>query len=160
MSFIATANPPAHGTEPVVANDGFWPDIDREQLRKDIRLDGTATIERLHLAVEAAMWAVNDELREWQGEQLQAGFGTLAAVPAHQINGESVKTRQYLRAIYSHVQAQLAEAYRDMDTLPSGAAKEQRVLSALETRVDGYHQQLRWALADLRGVPRTIVELL
>ena len=47
-----------------------------------------------------------------------------------------------------------------METLPSGAAKEQRVLSALEIRVDSHHQQLRWAIADLQGLPRTIVELL
>ena len=112
------------------------------------------------LAVEAAMWAVNDELRAWQHTQLEAGHSTLAAVPAIQLGGESIKARQYRRAIYCHVQAQLAEAYRDMETLPSGAAKEQRVLSALEIRVDSHHQQLRWAIADLQGLPRTIVELL
>ena len=160
MSFIATANPPATGLETVVVNDGFWPDIDREQLRRDIRLDGTATPERLQLAVEAAIWAVNAELQEWQRAQMNAGHTTLAAVPAPQLGGESIKARQYRRAIYSHVQAQLAEAYRDMDTLPSGAGKEQRVLSALEVRVDGFNQQLRWAIADLQGLPRTIVELL
>ena len=160
MSFIATANPPATGLETVVQNDGFWPNIDREQLRRDIRLDGTATPERLQLAVEAAMWAVNDELRAWQHTQLEAGHSTLAAVPAIQLGGENIKARQYRRAIYCHVQAQLAEAYRDMETLPSGAAKEQRVLSALEIRVDSHHQQLRWAIADLQGLPRTIVELL
>ena len=58
------------------------------------------------------------------------------------------------------LQAQLAEAYRDMDTLPQGAGKEPRVLSALEVRVDGFNQQLRWAIADLQDKPRTIVELL
>ncbi len=160
MSFIATANPPAAGTEPVVANDGFWPDIGREQLRKDIRLDGTVTAERLHLAIEAAMWSINAELQAWQDEQLAAGHATLAAVPAKRLAGESVKARQYRRAIYSHVQAQLAEAYRDMDTLPQGAGKEPRVLSALEVRVDGFNQQLRWAIADLQDKPRVIAELL
>ncbi len=55
MSFIATANPPARGAEPAVGNDGFWPDIDREKLRAEIRLDGTVTMERLHKALLAAM---------------------------------------------------------------------------------------------------------
>ncbi|MBY0463446.1 MAG: head completion/stabilization protein [Burkholderiales bacterium] len=160
MSFIATANPPVHNAEPVVTNDGWWPDIDREQLRKDIRLDGTVTPERLVLAVEAAMWDVNNQLNAWRRVQLEAGHTSLAQVPAHQIVGQSVKVRQYTRAIYSHVQAQLAEAYRDMDTMLSGASKEQRVLSALEIRVDGFQQQLRWAIADLQDMPRTIVELL
>lgn len=160
MSFIATANPPVQGTEPVVANDGFWPDVDREQLRKDIRLDGTVTAERLQIAVLAAMWAVNAELQGWQIEQQASGWVTLAEVPAPSYAGQSIKASQYLRAIYSHVQAQLAEAYRDIDTMPQGAGKEQRVLSALEIRVDGFNQQLRWAIADLQGQSRVIAELL
>jgi hypothetical protein len=141
-------------------NDGFWPDIDREQLRSDIRLDGTVTPARLHLAIQAAMWSINAELQAWQDTQQAAGHTTLAQVPAKQLAGQSIKALQYRRAIYSHVQAQLAEAYRDMDTLPSGIGKEQRVLSALETRVDGLHQQLRWAIADLLGQPRTTAALL
>lgn len=160
MSFIATANPPARGAEATVANDGFWPDVDREQLRKDIRLDGTATPERLQLAVLAAMWAVNAELQAWKQEQIASGYATLADVPAPSAGGTSVKVQQYMRAIYSHVQASLAEAYRDMDTLPQGAGKEPRVLAALEVRVDGFHQQLRWAIADLQERSRVIAELL
>ena len=160
MSFIATANPPAAGTEPVVANDGFWPDIDREQLRKDIRLDGTVTADRLHLAIEAAMWSINAELQAWQDVQLEAGHATLAAVPARQLAGESVKARQYRRAIYSHVQAQLAEAYRDMDTTPSGDGKSERVRERIEARIDEHRRALRWAIADIKGQRRTTVELI
>jgi len=160
MSFIATANPPIAGQEPIIENDGWWPDIAREQLRRDIRLDGTVTPERLHLAIEAAMWEVNAELQPWQDSQIAAGYPVLEAVPSRQLGGDSIKARQYRRAIYSHVQAQLAETYRDMDTLPAGMGKEQRVLSALALRVEGFQQQLRWALADLQDKPRTIVELL
>lgn len=160
MSFIATANPPAATVEDVVVNDGFWPDIDREQLRRDIRLDGTVTADRLRGALEAAMWSINAELRDWQEEQIAAGHATIADVPAAQLGGQSVKHLQYLRAIYCHVQAQLAEAYRDIDTLPQGAGKEPRVLTALDVRIDGFNQQLRWAIADLRGASRAIVELL
>ncbi len=160
MSFIATANPPAATVETVVANDGFWPDIDREKLRRDIRLDGTVTTERLRVALEAAIWSINAEMQDWQAEQIAAGHATLADVPAVQLGGQSVKHMQYLRAIYYHVQSQLAEAYRDIDTLPQGAGKEPRVLSAIEVRIDSYNQQLRWAIADLRGTSRTIVELL
>lgn len=160
MSFIATANPPAASTEPAVTNDGFFPAIDCEQLRKDIRLDGTVTPARLQLAVMDAMWAVNAELREWRAAHVQAGRGTLGEVPAESIGGESVKVRQYRQAIYAHVQAQLAEAYRDMDTTPQGAGKEARVLSALEIRTDGFNQRLRWAIADLKDTSRVIAELM
>ena len=47
-----------------------------------------------------------------------------------------------------------------MDTLPQGTGKEPRVMAALEIRVDTFHQQLRWAVADLPGKSRVIAELL
>ena len=160
MSFLATANPPAHGTEPAVANDGFFPEVDCEALRVDVRLDGTVTPARLKLAVVSAMLAVNGELQQWRAAQELAGHTTLAEVPAASLAGESTKVHQYRKAIYAHVGAALAEAYRDMDTLPQGAGKEARVMGAIETRVDSYHQQLRWAIADLQGTSRVIAELL
>lgn len=159
-SFLATANPPAHGTEPAVANDGFFPAVDCETLRTDIRLDGTVTTARLKLAVVDAMLAVNGELQQWRTAQEQTGHATLAAVPAPTLAGESAKVHQYRKAIYAHVGASLAEAYRDMDTLPQGAGKEARVMGAIETRVDAFNQQLRWAVADLQGTSRVIAELL
>lgn len=160
MSFIATANPPDAALEPPIANDGFWPDIDRAALRQAIRLDGTVTAERLRPAILDAMAAVNAELQAWAEAQQEQGHATLAEVPAKTLDGESVKLRHYRRAVYSHVQAQLAEGYRDADTLPQGTGKEPRVLAALETRVDGFLQQLRWAIADLQGGSRVIAELL
>lgn len=160
MSFVATANPPARGAEPAVANDGWFPDIEREQLRKDIRLDGTATVERLAIAVEAAMASVNAELQEWAAEQRAAGHAKLADVPAPQVGGKSIKVMQYRNAIYWYVQAALAEAYRDMDTLPQGDGKSARVQAALDGRVEGFQQQLRWAIADVQSRSRVIAALL
>lgn len=160
MSFITTANPPVQGTEPAVANDGFFPAIDCAKLRDDIRLDGTVTPARLHAAIADAMWTVNAELREWRAAHLLAGRSTLADVPADSIAGESVKVRQYRQAIYAHVQAQLAEAYRDISTLPQGAGKDARVMTALDIRVDSFNQRLRWAIADLKETSRVIAELL
>ena len=160
MSFLATANPPVHGAEPVVGNDEFFPTIDCEALRNDIRMDGTVTAARLKLAVVDAMLAINTELQPWRTEQEKAGHATLADVPAPRLGGESAKVHQYRKAIYAHVGASLAEAYRDMDTLPQGAGKEPRVMAALEIRVDTFHQQLRWAVADLQGKSRVIAELL
>ncbi len=81
-------------------------------------------------------------------------------MPARQVDGKSVKPAQFLRAVQSHVQAELAEAYRDLDTLPNGEGKEGRVLSRLEIRVDTFQRNLRNAIADLRGRRRTIVELI
>ena len=164
MSFIATTNPPVKGTEGVVFNDGFFPDVDCERLRADARIETTVTPPRLTEAIEAAMWAINNELATWQALQLASGFATLADVPASVLgkdgDAESVKVKQYRNAIKWHVMAETAEASRDMSTLPQGAGKESRVMSGIETRVDGFHQKLRWAVADLQGRSRVIAELI
>ena len=158
--FVAVTNPPIKGAEASVANDGWWPDVNCEKLREDARLDGTVTPARLLLAVEDAMLSVNRELADWQAAQLELGYASLADVPATQLGGHSVKLKHYLRAIQSHVQSQLASAYRDIDTLPDGAGKESRVRSALEIRQDSLDTRTRHAIADLQGLPRVIAELL
>lgn len=160
MSFVATANPPNAAAELPLSNDGWWPDIDLQALRADCRLDGTVTAARLRRAVADAVVSVNAELIDWQAQQQAAGHASLAAVPAPQIDGKSAKTAKYLRAVAACVQADMAEAYRDTDTLPEGSGKQDRVLSKLEIRVDGFRRDMRWAIADLQEQRRVIVELM
>ena len=57
-------------------------------------------------------------------------------------------------------QADLAEAYRDIDTTPSGDGKSERVRERIEARIDEHRRALRWAIADIRGQRRTTVELI
>lgn len=160
MSFVVVANPPAAAAESPVINDGWWPDIDLKQLRDDCRMDGTITAPRLRRAVVDAVASINDELAAWQSAQWAAGHASLTDVPARQIDGKSAKLAQYLRAVGAAVQADLAEAYRDMSTLPEGANKEGRVMAAVEVREDGFRRALRWALADLQDRRRVIAELM
>lgn len=158
MSFIAV-NPPPVATETAIKNDGWFPDIDLQSLRDDIRLDGTVTPPRLRRSVINAVGSVNAELAEWQAIQRSAGFDSLEGVPAQTVDGKSMKLVHYLRAVAAYVQADLAEAYRDMGTMPEGVGKEARVLSKLETRVDDFRRDVRWAIADLKGQRRIICEL-
>ena len=164
MSFTATANPPAKGTEGVVINDGFFPDIDPERLRADALVETTVTPARLTEAIEAAMWAINAELRDWRELQESQGYETLADVPGAKFGKdgatESVRVKQYRHAIKWHVLAETAEVARDMATLPQGAGKEARVTSGVEVRTSGFNQRLRWAIADLQGRSRVIAELI
>lgn len=164
MSFTATTNPPAKGTEGVVRNDGWFPDIDPERLRADARIESTVTPARLTEAIEAAMWAINAELRDWREVQESLGFEALADVPAAMFGkdgaAESVRVKQYRHAIKWAVLAETAEVARDMSTLPQGAGKEARVTSGVEVRVSGFNQRLRWAIADIQSRSRVIAELI
>lgn len=159
MSFVAV-NPPPVTPEAAVKNDGWFPDIDLKSMREDMRLDGTVTAPRLRRSVINAVASVNAELADWQAMQRSAGYGDLAGVPSQAIDGKSLKVMRYMRAVAAYVQADLAEAYRDLDTLPDGAGKEARVYSKLEIRVDEFRRELRWAIADLKGQRRVIVELI
>ena len=160
MSFIAIVNPPTAAQEPVVQNDGWFPNIDPADLRATARLDGTVTPARLRHALIAAMASVNAELGIWQSGQAFIGHATLADVPAPAIGGESVKVQHYRRAVYAAVQADLAEAYREIDVTPQSAGKAARVTDKIDLKVDEHRRNLRWAISDILGLRRTTVDLI
>ena len=160
MSFIALANPPSTTEEPVVASNGWFPNINPADLRATARLDGTVTAARLRHALLAAMASVNAELGIWKAGQVFIGYANLGEVPAPQLAGESVLTQHYRRAVYAAVQADLAEAYREIDTTPSAIGKTERVIDHLQARIGEHRRAMRWAISDLLGIRRTTVDLI
>ena len=161
MSFVATVNPPKPDVEPTVQNDGWMPDMEPSAVRAVCQLDGTVTTARLIPALQAAMLSINAELQAWASEQrARYGYAALADVPAPQMGGVSAQVLRYRRAVHACLQADLAEAYRDLDTLPAGQGKESRVLSGYTTKVDDHRRAQRWAISDLLGIARSTVELI
>jgi hypothetical protein len=153
-SFVATAEPKT--PDAIVRNDGWFPDIGLEALRAAMRLDGTVTHERLREATVNAMASVNAELHTWQAHHVAVGHADLACVPAPAVGGESVQLARYRRAVYHLAHADLTERYRDFDTTKSGAQRAED----LDATIAHARRNARWALSDLRGVPRTTVELI
>ncbi|KAG0184743.1 hypothetical protein DFQ28_010635 [Apophysomyces sp. BC1034] len=161
MSLIATCAPgtataTATASLSVIANDGWFPDIDLASVRATMRLDGTVTPERLRDALIAAVARANATLAAWRDAQQAAGYARLADVPAAQVDGKSVQLARYRRAICHLVHADLAARYRDFDATASGHAKA----DALEATVDEARRIAHWALNDLQGMARTTVELI
>ena len=161
MSFVATARPPVAATEPPVANDPWFPDMNPEDVRNACRLDGTITPARLLPALKAAMLSINAELEAYRlDQQSRLGYASLADVPAPTVGGESAQVLRYQRAVHACLQADLAEAHRNMDTLPAGQGKEARVLEALQVQIDEHRRRPRWASSDLLGIARSTIELI
>ena len=154
MSFLST--PPTPTEDAVITNDGFFPNIEPLKLRAFARLDGTVTVDRLSYSILSAVTSVNAELGNFKAAQLLAGFDTLAAVPADQISGVNTKVIHYLRAVYSAVQADLIEHYRDFDTTGAG----DKAAEKLEQRTNDLRRNVRWAISDLLAIRRTTVELI
>lgn len=158
-SFIATADTNT-GTEPVsgatIENDGWFPDIELTELREETRLDGTVTDTRLRAAALDAMASCNDELGPWKARKLAAGYTRLADVPAPKLGNHSTHVIRYRRAVFNLVRADLTEQYRGYDSTKSGGQEAE----ALENTIDEARRNVRIALADIRGIRRTTVDLI
>lgn len=159
-AFVVTANPPAAGVEPVIVNDGWFPDINPAQVRAACRLDGTVTVERLRPALVDAILSVNNELESFKAEQQQTGADSLEQVPAPQVDGQSAKLLHYKRAVHYGLMADMAEAYRNLAQLPDSSGKASHVLERLVIEQNEHRRKQRWAIADLKGQRRVIAELI
>ena len=160
MSFVAIANPPPATPEAVIANDGWFPDMDPAQVRAACMLDGTVTDERLRQALQVAMLSVNAELQDWADEQSSRwGYACLADVPAIQVGGQSANLLHYRRAVHAALQADLVQTWRGMAAIATGN-KLERNSDDLQQTAGDYLRQLRNAIADIRGNARCTVELL
>lgn len=158
-SFIAIADTtvPAHpANATIVRNDGWFPDIDLKDLREAMRLDGTVTLERLRLATVDAIASINDELRAWKAGRCAQAYADLASVPADQTDGVSAHVLRYRRAVYNLTRADLTEQYRAYDVTKTGANDTE----VLEATICESRRNLRWALNDMLGVPRSTIELI
>lgn len=153
MSFLPT---PGTATEAPIANDDWYPTIDLAALRAACRVDGTVTTDRLRHAAVNAVVHVNAQLAAWACKQALAGYISLEDLPGPEIDGKTAPVHQYLRAVYSAVQCELIERYRDYDT----TAKGDKRADAMDPRADEARRDLRWALSDLQGLRRTTVELI
>lgn len=158
MSLIA---PPTTSTvvpaqpEPVVENDGWFPAVSPADLRASSRLNGNVTPDRLALSLAVAMSSVNDELAAYKASRLEEGHGSLVDVPAAQIGGKSIKVSLYLRAVYSLVQADIVDRYRDFDTTGAGDKRADELPTS-----DALRRDARWAISDILGRARSTVELI
>lgn len=155
---MAFVSPPVPTTDPgqLVANDGWFPDIDLTLLRITVRVDPNVTDERLREAAVQAISSALDDLEDWKALQIEAGHPNLAAVPAVQIGGESRLVAIYRRAVHSYAAADLAARLRDIGTTSSGHDRADELV----TTEDTHRQAARWAVRDILGKRRTTVELI
>ncbi|WP_312197553.1 head completion/stabilization protein [Mixta calida] len=152
-SVVINGPRPAPDAEPPVKNTFFWPDIDLQQLRNALRLEGTVTADRLRLAVKTAISEVNAELYDWRAEKMAAGFPLLAVVPAETFDGESEKVTHYFAAVAALTAATIAERYRGYDA----AGKKADVV---EGTADEYWRDARFSISRIAEKPGCIVSLL
>lgn len=138
-----------------VTSSAFWPPIRLADVRRDIRLSGKVTTDRLMHAVAEAVLHANQQLVSWQAEQEALGFSTLKAIPAPPINDTTALVFRYRRAVYCFAKALLTEGYRDIDTTRDG----EKHAEALATQIDSLWRDGQNAIRDLLGRPRMVAAL-
>lgn len=146
-----TFNAPVSTENESIQNDGFFPDIQLNDVREKVRLDGSVTNKRLIDSIISAMLEINDQLKTLKSKTVI--FNELAT--SH-IAGKPNTQLLYERAIYSAVAADINEKYRSYDSTGDGQKRGQE----LEPTVDDHRRNLRWAIRDLLGQPRCTVELI
>lgn len=153
MSLIAAGGT----TEPVtITNAPFFPDLQLQEFRESMRLDGTVTDERAVHALEAAMFDVNRSLAGFMSSSKEQGFESLENVPDSDWQPQGAKVRLYLRATWCLAKANLIERYRDYDATRSAHDRA----DAMDITGDDLRRDAAWAISDIRGVHRTTVELI
>ena len=159
MSFVTIA-PPDPTEEAPISSGAFWPLVDPVKMREAQRIDSTITAARLRDALIAAISTVNAELSSFRESNIAAGYTTLAAVPADEIDTVSVHVHRYQRAVGCFAKANLIERYRDFDSTAKSGRQTERKTELLEDPIDDLRRDARWAISDIRGIGRTTVELI
>jgi hypothetical protein len=143
-------------TESTIVNDGFFPDIDPAAVREAARIPMNITPARLRAAILGAIMTVESDLRDFAAGSIAAGYVTLALVPAPQLDGQSVQSIRYQRAVALNAKAELIERHRDFDTTAAGGAQADELTPTIgELRRDAIH-----AVRDILGKSRTTIDLI
>ncbi|MBF6636201.1 head completion/stabilization protein [Rouxiella silvae] len=154
MSLVIPAPKPSDADELPIKNTYFWPDVDLKSLRASLRYEGTVTAERLRQAVKTAISEVNAELYDYRTAQMDAGYLTLAEVPADRIDGESIKLTHYEAAVCALTGATIVERYRGYDA--SGTRKAEEI----NVSADELWRDARFSISKIAGRSACIIGLL
>ena len=160
MSSLIIPAPTPTAEERLIESSAFWPPIDPSKIRMVQRIDNTVTPDRLRSALIESIACCNAALLSWRSTQQSAGFAQLAAVPAETIDGISERVHRYHRAVGCLAKALLLERYRDFDSNGTTERQGDAKNETLTTTIDDCRRDHLNALADIRGLPRSTVELI
>ncbi|MDR1853484.1 MAG: head completion/stabilization protein [Azoarcus sp.] len=154
MSFVATA--PAEPLPPINSHP-FWPAIEPDECRQLMDLDGNVTNARLVFVLTEAIVSVNADLKCWRKQLEQAGVPSLDAIVDEEAPvAPSRLVYLYQRAVCERAHAELIERYLRYDATGEGTA----TADELQATADNHRRNSFYAVRDLKGEPRSTMELL
>lgn len=149
MGFVANGNNiPSNVT---LTSGDFWPVINLNDLKDDLRLDGAVTDLRLKNAAAYSIFDTNRLLVSLMGRA-----ATLAELTTDKISGVPVSVILYRQAVTAGTGARIIEKYASYDSSREGEKRGEEVYKS----ADDYRRDQRWAIRDLLGIPHVTVELI
>lgn len=139
-----------------IANSAFYPTLKVGDFAKAMRVEYLAAEPRIAHCLKHAMLDVNRQLAHWTQSHIDEGQSTLANIATPVWMPENGNTELYLRAVWSLAKAQLIERWRDYDSTASGDKKTEKS----EASADDLRRDSAWAISDLTGQFRSLVELI
>lgn len=157
MPFQALPPAPASPNGEVIAGDDFWPGIDANELRDELRIGAVVTHARLVAAIEGGMIAIDRELEAWRAARELEGKASLEEIePDRKLAGQHRLSLLYKRAVRFAAAAELAELHRDISATQDGHARaDGEIMTAHE-----YRRLAILAVRDVLGAARVAVELI
>ena len=149
MGFVANGNNTPSQIN--IKSDPFYPSIALDHIREIVRIDGAVTTLRLQQAIIEEVIDVNRLLKV-----LKDKATVLSDLSTTEINDKPETDYLYLSAVANGVAAKVNENYRNYDSSNSGAKKAEEA----EYTVDDYRRNKQWAILQLLGENRSVVELI
>lgn len=116
-------------------------------------VDGTVTTMRLVFALTEAVLRVNTDLKAWREKAQAEGVTTLAEVPDEE---PGRLLHLYKRAVFERAKGDLMERYINFSATGDG----QKRAEPQDPAINDHYRNSLWALRDIRGVNRTLVEMI
>lgn len=148
-SFVANGS--HYNTDIVINRGSFFPPVPLIRLRETLSIDGTVTDPQLKQIATEEILDLNRLLKT-----LKQQGSTLAELSEDFIDGIGDKEILYMTAVGHGVSAQLNERKRKYDSSGAGLNKAEDI----ELTIDSFRQKRQWAVQQLLGQNRTIVELI
>lgn len=154
---ISTPPAPASPANSKVITGAFWPDIDVNQVRSELRLGGTTiTHERVTAAIAFAVVEVTRELSAWQIVQQDAGNDTLAEIdPDRTVGSQPELVVLFLRAVTMTAAAELADRHLDLTATATGTDRAE----SRADMADDFRRSATRAIRAMTGTTGTMVDL-
>jgi len=154
-SFVAPNSPALHQEDAAITidNHAFFVVLSLADFRKKMRVDSAVQEDRAEQALYMAMLSVNKSLNEWRLEKQSQGAQTIANVELSNGQPSGALQRLYLHAVYSTAMSTVTEDYKNYSSTNSDD-------QAQNETADIYRRNAAWAISDLTGTSRSIIELI